>query len=53
MWYGGHTEPVTCQFGASQVSKLDCFHPSLAGRALLASLTWQRSCGGRIDFLRR
>ena len=31
------------QFSASQVSKLDYFHPSLAGQAALASLTWQRS----------
>ena len=53
MWYGGHAEPVTYQVGASQVSKLDCFHPSFAGQAHLASLTWQRSCGGRFDFLRR
>jgi len=30
-------------FTASQVSKLDYFHPSLAGQAALASLTWQRS----------
>jgi lysophospholipase L1-like esterase len=31
------------QFSASQVSKLDYFHPSLSGQAALASLTWQRS----------
>jgi lysophospholipase L1-like esterase len=30
-------------FSASQVSRLDYFHPSLAGQAALASLTWQRS----------
>jgi lysophospholipase L1-like esterase len=30
-------------FSASQVSKLDYFHPNLAGQAILASLTWQRS----------
>jgi lysophospholipase L1-like esterase len=31
------------KFNANQVSKLDYFHPSLAGQAALASLTWQRS----------
>jgi lysophospholipase L1-like esterase len=31
------------QFSASQMSKLDYFHPSLAGQAALASLTWQHS----------
>ena len=31
------------QFSASQVSKLDYFHPSLAGQAALAAVTWQRS----------
>jgi lysophospholipase L1-like esterase len=31
------------QFSASQVSKLDYFHPSLSGQAVLASITWQRS----------
>jgi lysophospholipase L1-like esterase len=31
------------QFTTSEVSKLDYFHPSLAGQATLASLTWQRS----------
>lgn len=31
------------QFNANQVSKLDYFHPSLAGQAALASLTWQHS----------
>lgn len=30
-------------FTASQVSKLDYFHPSLAGQATLASITWQHS----------
>lgn len=30
-------------FSASQVSRLDYFHPSLAGQAALASVTWQRS----------
>ena len=30
-------------FGPNQVSALDYFHPSLAGQAALASLTWQRS----------
>jgi lysophospholipase L1-like esterase len=30
-------------FSASQVSKLDYFHPSLAGQAALAAITWQRS----------
>jgi len=30
-------------FTASQVSKLDYFHPSLAGQAALASLTWEHS----------
>jgi len=30
-------------FAPSQVSKLDYFHPSLAGQAALASITWQRS----------
>jgi lysophospholipase L1-like esterase len=33
-------------FSASQVSKLDYFHPSLAGQAALASITWQRSWWG-------
>jgi lysophospholipase L1-like esterase len=31
------------QFSASQVSQLDYFHPSLAGQAALASVTWQHS----------
>ena len=31
------------QFSASQVSKLDYFHPSLTGQAALATVTWQRS----------
>jgi lysophospholipase L1-like esterase len=31
------------QFSASQVSKLDYFHPGLGGQAALASLTWQHS----------
>lgn len=31
------------QFSANHVSKLDYFHPSLAGQATLASLTWQHS----------
>jgi hypothetical protein len=30
-------------FSASHVSRLDYFHPNLAGQATLASLTWQRS----------
>jgi lysophospholipase L1-like esterase len=30
-------------FSASHVSKLDYFHPNLAGQATLASITWQRS----------
>jgi lysophospholipase L1-like esterase len=30
-------------FSASQVSRLDYFHPSRAGQAALASMTWQRS----------
>jgi lysophospholipase L1-like esterase len=30
-------------FSTSQVSKLDYFHPSLAGQAALAAITWQRS----------
>ena len=30
-------------FSRSQVSRLDYFHPSLAGQAALASVTWQRS----------
>jgi lysophospholipase L1-like esterase len=30
-------------FTASQVSKLDYFHPSLSGQAALASVTWGRS----------
>ena len=30
-------------FSAGQVSRLDFFHPNLAGQATLASLTWQRS----------
>jgi lysophospholipase L1-like esterase len=34
------------QFSASQVSKLDYFHPSLAGQAALASLSWQHSWWG-------
>jgi hypothetical protein len=40
MWYGGYAGPVTYQFSASQVSRLDYFHPSLAGQGALASLTW-------------
>jgi lysophospholipase L1-like esterase len=36
------------QFSASQVSRLDYFHPSLAGQAALASLTWQRSWWGTL-----
>ena len=31
------------RFTASQVSKLDYFHPSLAGQAALASVTWEAS----------
>jgi lysophospholipase L1-like esterase len=31
------------QFSASDVSKLDYFHPGLSGQAKLASLTWQHS----------
>jgi lysophospholipase L1-like esterase len=31
------------QFGVGDVSALDYFHPSLAGQAKLASLTWQQS----------
>jgi lysophospholipase L1-like esterase len=31
------------QFTANEVSKLDYFHPSLAGQATLASLTWRHS----------
>jgi lysophospholipase L1-like esterase len=31
------------QFSASQVSRLDYFHPSLSGQAALASVTWQHS----------
>jgi lysophospholipase L1-like esterase len=31
------------RFSASQVSRLDYFHPSLTGQAALASVTWQRS----------
>jgi lysophospholipase L1-like esterase len=31
------------QFSESQVSRLDYFHPSLAGQAALASVTWQHS----------
>jgi lysophospholipase L1-like esterase len=34
------------QFSAGDVSKLDYFHPSLAGQAKLASLTWQYSWWG-------
>jgi lysophospholipase L1-like esterase len=34
------------QFSASQVTKLDYFHPSLSGQAALASVTWQRSWWG-------
>jgi hypothetical protein len=34
------------EFSASDVSKLDYFHPSLAGQAHLASLTWQNSWWG-------
>ena len=30
-------------FSSNQVSRLDYFHPSLAGQAALASVTWQRS----------
>lgn len=33
-------------FSASHVSKLDYFHPNLAGQATLASITWQRSWWG-------
>ena len=34
------------RFNASQVSKLDYFHPSLAGQAALASVTWEASWWG-------
>jgi lysophospholipase L1-like esterase len=34
------------QFSTNQVSTLDYFHPSLAGQAALASVTWQRSWWG-------
>jgi lysophospholipase L1-like esterase len=30
-------------FASNQVSKLDYFHPNLAGQSVLASITWQRS----------
>jgi lysophospholipase L1-like esterase len=33
-------------FGRSHVSRLDYFHPSLAGQATLASVTWQQSWWG-------
>jgi lysophospholipase L1-like esterase len=36
------------QFTASQVSKLDYFHPSLAGQAALASVTWAKSWWGTL-----
>jgi lysophospholipase L1-like esterase len=34
------------QFARSHVSKLDYFHPSLAGQAALAGVTWQHSWWG-------
>jgi lysophospholipase L1-like esterase len=34
------------QFTASQVSRLDYFHPSLSGQATLASITWASSWWG-------
>jgi lysophospholipase L1-like esterase len=33
-------------FSAGHVSKLDYFHPNLAGQATLAAITWQRSWWG-------
>jgi hypothetical protein len=33
-------------FARSHVSRLDYFHPSLAGQATLASITWARSWWG-------
>jgi hypothetical protein len=33
-------------FTASQVSRLDYFHPSLSGQATLASITWASSWWG-------
>jgi lysophospholipase L1-like esterase len=33
-------------FTAGQVSRLDYFHPSLSGQAMLASITWSRSWWG-------
>jgi lysophospholipase L1-like esterase len=38
----------TYQFSAGDVSKLDYFHPSLAGQAKLAALTWQHSWWGTL-----
>jgi hypothetical protein len=35
-------------FSASQVSKLDYFHPSLSGQAALASVTWAQSWWGTL-----
>ena len=40
-WDGGAT--YNYQFGASQVSRLDFFHPSLSGQAALARVTWAKS----------
>jgi hypothetical protein len=34
------------QFSKSEVSRLDYFHPSLAGQAALASITWSASWWG-------
>lgn len=33
-------------FASDQVSRLDYFHPNLAGQAVLAEITWQRSWWG-------
>ena len=44
-----YTDIYDIQFGDSHVNNGDCFHPSLAGQALLADETWRRSPWGQGD----
>jgi hypothetical protein len=52
MWYGPR-RAVNYEFSASQVSKLDYFHPSRAGQAALAFAELAAAPWGSLDFLRR
>jgi hypothetical protein len=47
MWYGPR-RAVNYEFSASQVSKLDYFHPSRAGQAALAFAELAAAPGGAL-----